>query len=182
MKINTRNMGFKDVLPLISIYLSLSEETRRFFHPFKFNRRSLLFIFTYFSLLNKISKYIKKITPKFFVLSIVAVDEKNVPTGFAYVYRLSKLPKSQLWEAEDFGIVVGESYRNLGIGSKLIKEIISISTFNNIKKINLTVLAENETAINLYKKYGFKLGKYYEEREFWDGKIYPDYDMRLDLE
>ena len=180
--IDIRCVKIKDSLPLTKMYLSLSEDTRRFFHPFQFKMRKVLPIFTYFSFSNKISNYIQRIAPKFVVLSLIAVDEKNMPMGFAYLCKLCKLLDSQLWEAKNFGIVVQEECRAIGIGTKLMEEIIDIGVANGIRKINLTVLMENEPAIRFYKKFGFKIEKCYENREIWKDECYPDYDMALVLE
>jgi ribosomal protein S18 acetylase RimI-like enzyme len=175
-----KKIGLNDILPLVKMYLSLSEETTKNFHPFKSSKFSLIFMFTFFSISNKIDKIIKKLYPRLFNISIIATDKNGTPMGFAYIYNLSNSKENEL-EINDFGIVVLEKYQSLGIGSKLIKKIIDISISYDINRINLTVLAENENAINLYKKFGFKLGKYHKKRETWDEKYYPDYDMALDL-
>lgn len=52
-------------------------------------------------------------------------------------------------------IYVLEEYRNRGIASKLIEEVIKIGKKNNIINITLEVRKNNSKAINLYKKYGF---------------------------
>ena len=181
MKVEIRWLRIKDILSLTKMYLSLSEDTRRFFHPFQFKMWRTLPIFIYFSFSNKISRYIQIISPKFVVLPLVAIDEKNTSIGFVYLCKLCKLPNSQLWEAKNFGIVIQEEYQGLGVGTKLMEKIINISVANGIRKINLTVLAENETAIRLYKKFGFEIEKRYEKREIWNEKFYPDFDMVLKL-
>ncbi len=181
MNINIRKIGIRDISSLTKMYLSLSEDDKKYFHPFKFNKASLMFMFTFFSISNKINTLIKKILPKYFVLSFIAVDDNETPLGFVYIYNLSKLADNHFWEANDFGIVISEKYQGLRIGSKLIRKIIDSSASINIKEINLTVLAENKSAIHLYKKFGFNLEKYHEKREFWDGKYYPDYDMNLKI-
>jgi len=138
-------------------------------------------MFIYFSLSNKISRLLKKIAPKLVVLSIVVIDEKNTPVGFAYLCKLCKLPNSQLWGAKNFGIIIQEEYQGLGVGTKLMEKIIDIGVANDIRKINLTVLTDNEAAIRLYQKFGFEIEKRYENRETWNGKFYSDYDMVLNL-
>ncbi len=46
--------------------------------------------------------------------------------------------------------------RNLGIGSKFIEEFFSWCKKKKIKRVKITATAQNEKAINLYRKYGFK--------------------------
>ena len=53
-------------------------------------------------------------------------------------------------------IVVKKSCRKRGVGEKLLETIITFSKENNYENINLEVSSENEPAINLYKKLGFK--------------------------
>ena len=53
-------------------------------------------------------------------------------------------------------IVVKKSYRNNGIGSLLLENLILISNKKNLNFINLEVDCKNTIAINLYKKFGFE--------------------------
>lgn len=66
-------------------------------------------------------------------------------------------------------IVVKKDNRNLGIGSKLLEEIIKISKSLKAKSITLEVNENNLPAIKLYKKYGFnQVGlrkKYYNNKD-----------------
>ena len=50
-------------------------------------------------------------------------------------------------------IIVDENYRKIKIGTKLIEEIQK----ENVKNITLEVRKSNETAINFYKKNGFRI-------------------------
>jgi RimJ/RimL family protein N-acetyltransferase len=57
----------------------------------------------------------------------------------------------------EFGISVRKEYWGLGIGKKLIQYLLEWAKESGvIRKINLKVRCDNETAINLYKKFGFK--------------------------
>ena len=60
-------------------------------------------------------------------------------------------------EAEIMNIVVKKSCRNRGIGSLLMKKLFSICNNLNVSTINLEVNECNVSAINLYKKFGFKV-------------------------
>lgn len=68
-------------------------------------------------------------------------------------------------EADIMNIVVKKNYRNKGIGSFLLNNLISFSKKLNINIITLEVNEKNLSAIHLYKKFKFdKLGirkKYY---------------------
>ena len=53
-------------------------------------------------------------------------------------------------------IVVDKMYRNMSIGSKLIKYLIDNYCYHD-KTITLEVAINNDIALKLYKKYGFKV-------------------------
>lgn len=59
-------------------------------------------------------------------------------------------------EADIMNIVVKKNYRNQGIGSLLLKKLISTSKQLKLSSINLEVMEENYPAIHLYKNFGFK--------------------------
>ena len=66
-----------------------------------------------------------------------------------------------IWKAVDdihvTNIVVKKIYRNQGIGSLLLKELINISNKENVTSITLEVKDSNLPAQKLYEKYGFKV-------------------------
>ncbi|MGB6130078.1 MAG: GNAT family N-acetyltransferase [Psychrilyobacter sp.] len=56
-----------------------------------------------------------------------------------------------------YGFSIKKKYRKCGYGKKLLEESIKVFRENKIKKIGLTVSLENQEAIELYKKIGFKM-------------------------
>lgn len=68
-------------------------------------------------------------------------------------------------EADIMNIVTKKAYRNQGIGTLLLNEIISLCQKLNLNSISLEVNEINKSAIHLYKNFGFeKVGnrkKYY---------------------
>lgn len=66
-------------------------------------------------------------------------------------------------------IAVANSYRKQNIASILLEYIINEAKQNNILNISLEVSKENIPAINLYKKYDFKIEairkKYYDNKD-----------------
>ena len=63
------------------------------------------------------------------------------------------------WEDKSVAFIhsfyIKKGYRNKGSGSLLLEKSIEILKKQGIKKIELTVDAQNLTAISLYKKFGF---------------------------
>ena len=72
-------------------------------------------------------------------------------------------------EADISNIVVKKKFRNLKIGSTLLKKIIELASSLNLKQINLEVNESNIPAIKLYTRFGFKTcglrKKYYNNTE-----------------
>ncbi len=58
--------------------------------------------------------------------------------------------------ADITNIVVKKSYRNMGIGSKLLEALINLVKQNNKTCLTLEVNTKNVYALNLYNKYHFK--------------------------
>ena len=79
---------------------------------------------------------------------IVAKLENEI-VGFAGI-------KVLLDEADIMNIVTKKSYRNKGIGSILLQNLIDLSYNLNLKQITLEVNASNLSAISLYKKFDFE--------------------------
>ena len=79
---------------------------------------------------------------------IVAKLENEI-VGFAGI-------KVLLDEADIMNIVTKKSYRNKGIGSILLQNLIDLSYNLNLKQITLEVNESNLSAISLYKKFDFK--------------------------
>ena len=102
---------------------------------------------------------------------IVAKEDDEV-IGFAGL-------STCLDEATLNNIVVKKSHRNRGIGGELLEALIELCSELHTKTFTLEVDTENEPAIHLYEKFGFKnLGirkKYYNNTR--DAFIMTKYDL-----
>lgn len=87
-------------------------------------------------------------------IMFVAEDKEGIK---AYIFGM--LMKNSSAYIDD--IFVEKSSRKKGIGKKLMSKFKKWSKFKKAKKIRLGVRANNQKAINLYKKIGFEI-KYYE--------------------
>lgn len=77
----------------------------------------------------------------------------GVPCGLATLYLQ---PYRDLAHQCEMGIVVGKDFRNLGIGSFLLTQLMKLAKEGfRIELLHLTVYAKNP-AIRLYKKFGFR--------------------------
>ena len=77
------------------------------------------------------------------------IESNNEIVGFAGI-------KIFIDEADIMNIVVKKDYRNKGIGSLILENLILLCNKSNLKSLSLEVNEKNIPAINLYKKFGFK--------------------------
>lgn len=99
-------------------------------------------------------------------VTFVAIEEENV-LGFIHGY----IKEEAGTTVNDTVVVldalyVKENNRNKGIGTSLIDEFKKWSKALEAKYIDLLVLINNNSAIELYKKHGFKPLKSYMRAEF----------------
>lgn len=74
------------------------------------------------------------------------------------ILNVNSSKKKRLEHIGEFGMSVLKEYWNQGVGGSLLKFMINWAEKSDvIKKLNLKVLVENESAIRLYKKNGFIL-------------------------
>ena len=87
-------------------------------------------------------------------------------------------PFDKLRHRAGLGISVIKEFWNIGIGSVLLSEIIDEATAVGYAQIELEVVAENERAIALYKKYGFEVyGTRERSFKFRDGSYHAEHLM-----
>ena len=80
----------------------------------------------------------------------IVVSEENILIGVATLHIIKKLTRI-LGLIED--VAVNKNYRGLGIGKKLVKELIKIGNEKNCDKI---VLSSSEKNSKFYEKIGFQ--------------------------
>lgn len=79
----------------------------------------------------------------------LVVKDNSKIIGFAGI-------KVTVPDCDIMNIVVKKDFRNQGIGSLLLKELINLSKSLNVKNLFLEVNERNTPAISLYNKFGFK--------------------------
>ncbi len=83
--------------------------------------------------------------------ALVCVDGKAVAGMLVAV----RNPHPQLKHACSFGVGILEKYRNRGVGSKLIAALMDWAGKKGMKRLELSVMANNPAAKRLYKRLGF---------------------------
>ena len=86
--------------------------------------------------------------------------------------------KFVLNEADIMNIVTKKDKRNLGIGCKLLQELLKTAKEKNITKLTLEVNENNLPAINIYEKLGCK--KIAERAKYYNN-TYDAYIMQINI-
>lgn len=79
------------------------------------------------------------------------------------------------------GISCLKKYSGLGLGNIMMEATIEESEVRGLKKINLETREDNDIAISLYKKFGFKGEGLVTKNFLIDGVFYNTYLMGLEL-
>jgi ribosomal protein S18 acetylase RimI-like enzyme len=82
----------------------------------------------------------------------LVAERKNKVVGTAIVYYRFSTWKGRILHLED--LVVSENFRNLGIGTALLDEVVKYGHKLGVKRISWEVLNWNKNAIDLYEKKG----------------------------
>ncbi|QUH19493.1 GNAT family N-acetyltransferase [Alkaliphilus sp. B6464] len=109
------------------------------------------------------------------ILAVALIDGEIVGS---IVFRGGE--RSRVRHVGEMGVTVRKSYWGLGIGSILLDFLIKwAKETDTVKKINLRVRVDNEGAIKLYKKYGFKKEGILTRDFYIDGRFYDSMNMGL---
>ncbi|ALA25787.1 acetyltransferase [Piscirickettsia salmonis] len=108
--------------------------------------------------------------------SFVAVDKQLDQVIGESTISIPDTPRRS--HSASFGIIVDENYRGQGIGSLLTCHVIDFC-FNWLGKIRieLEVYSQNQAAIALYEKHGFKIEGHCKNYALYQGKYTDGYLM-----
>ena len=113
---------------------------------------------------------------------VLVVEDKNsgIVAGITDIH--SKDGRQS--HAGHFGILIRDGYRGMGLGSFLMREIISLAKKElkpRPKILRLSVFPNNKPALKLYKKFGFKKVASIPRQFEYGGKLLDEVVMTLDL-
>jgi putative acetyltransferase len=75
-------------------------------------------------------------------------------------------------------IAIKDEYQGQGVGSKMVAAILDLAdNWLNLRRVDLTVFTDNESAIHLYKKYGFNIEGELKDFAFRNGEYISAYQM-----
>lgn len=113
------------------------------------------------------------------VLTIVAVieeeNEKRIVGSASLQFNQSEHSKHK----SELSITVHDQFQNIGLGTALVSHLLNIARMKKLGKVWLQVTTDNDVAIHIYKKAGFKIeGKLCKER-YINGKYRDEYRMAI---
>ena len=83
---------------------------------------------------------------------LIAENEENGIMGIALFYNRYSTWKGKTIHLED--LIVKQEYRSLGVGKKLLDQVISKAKTEKLRRVEWVVLDWNKNAVNFYKKVG----------------------------
>lgn len=106
---------------------------------------------------------------------VAEIEEEKKVVGFVSM-NVSLNPRTRHVGA--IGIVVNAEYQGMGIGKKLLENILYIAdSYLMLKRIELTVYTHNEKAVGLYKSLGFVVEGCKKYASVCEGRYADEYIM-----
>ena len=173
-----RELRLSDLPKLYRMYAYLSEETKKYFHPFPEKIFSVASLKTWVPLtlssIKPLRKILRKLLPFSVYISICCLCSNEI-IGFAFI-------KLRNGHYGGLGLVIRDEFQGMGIGSKLMTYLITLLLpAERLRKIRLIILADNYRAIKFFEKFGFRKTKFIREGDTYRGKKYDCVEMWLDL-
>lgn len=106
----------------------------------------------------------------------VAVDGLRL-VGWCDIVRIDRQPMYR--HRGTLGVGLLQGWRGRGIGRLLIERAIDAARAADMTRIELTVRCDNETAIRLYEKVGFRREGYHRGTDRIDGVLFDTLSMAL---
>ena len=180
--VHIRLLAATDILSLHKMYRSLSEESKKFFRPTFFRRKSLRWLLANFALLIStiipLKTLLVRLFPRIIIVAVIALNDKNEIVAFAYLNIKQRSADGKY--SAGFATCVTDDYQSRGLGSKLTKFVIGLARREKVGEIFLWVSSKNVKAIGLYKKHGFEVAQLVRSSQL-EGKSYDYLKMRLHL-
>ena len=103
-----------------------------------------------------INDYYEKVYKKCNYKVFIAVENRNI-LGYVFIKITDPKQNGEIYKESIIdALYVDKEYRNKGIATKLIEKAKEYSKEIGAKKISISVIKNNEVALKLYYKLGFK--------------------------
>jgi putative acetyltransferase len=108
------------------------------------------------------------------VVQLVALHQGNV-IGNLGLEQFSRIRRSH---AGSIGMAVAREWQGKGVGSMLLAAALDVAdNWMNLRRVELSVYADNEAAIGLYRKFGFVEEGLFRDHAVRDGRLVDTLSM-----
>ena len=112
------------------------------------------------------------------MIPLVAENQSRI-VGYAAIGK-SPIPRKK--GNADLAVYLHQDFHSVGLGTAMTEKIIELARKEKVHRIELTVVKENNAAIRLYEKFGFKLEGLSKDAFYGkDGKYHDIISMGLIL-
>lgn len=87
------------------------------------------------------------------LIPLIAEYDKRI-VGYAAIY---KFPHQRRKGVGDYVIYLHQDFHNVGLGTAMTKKVLQLAKAQKMHKIELSVIADNKNAVQLYKNVGFQI-------------------------
>lgn len=102
--------------------------------------------------------------------ALIAMDGERV-VGYAGLRKFSHPRRSH---SSDYLIYLHQEFQNVGLGTAMTRRIVELAEQEGLHRIGLSVVADNEIAVHVYEKIGFKFEGTLRDAYFGDDGCYHD--------
>jgi RimJ/RimL family protein N-acetyltransferase len=81
----------------------------------------------------------------------------------------------------EIGIAVRDGYRNLGIGTEIMKTLLEQAAFSGLRTMTVKTFATNKRAIHVYEKVGFIESGIIPKKHFREGRFIDEIILSMSL-
>ena len=89
-------------------------------------------------------------------IALVALDGEKCSNSHQKLVAAARLTKKHGVRVAEFSILVSDAYQGMGIGSKLLRELVEHAKSEGIDTIEAVVLPTNQSMVHVMKKTGFE--------------------------
>jgi RimJ/RimL family protein N-acetyltransferase len=104
------------------------------------------------------------------LISLVA-EHGNRIVGYTQIYRFSQPRRKGIGEQL---IYLHQDFHNVGLGTAMMEKLLQLAKKKGMHKIDLSVVADNKAAIQLYRKLGFTVEGVSKDSYFGGDQKYHD--------
>jgi len=102
----------------------------------------------------------------------LVAEHNNRLVGYAWIYKYAHM---RLRGTSDLAMYIHQDFQNIGLGTAMLNQLLQLAKRESVHRIGLHVIADNQIAVHLYEKFGFRVegvmkdaylgadGKYHDE-------------------